>query len=133
MIKWLQKIGLLLAVVTVMGHSAVPHQHHETIKTSAHHHGTGTKHHSHDHEEKKEESHSIFSFAQLDDSFVPVKFQDVKIDLPIVYLLIPSVTFHFEQISGNSITHSGYYKEYPPPGNSFTNLPSRAPPGNDFV
>lgn len=130
--KWLQKILLLLAVATIIGHSCLPHQHHEAIEAVAHHdhhdeeQETGTHHH--DHDKDKDEDHSLFSFAQLDENFVPVKLQDLSIELPIAYLLTPVIIYHYNLLKDRSITHFGLYKEYPPPGNCLSQLPSRGPP-----
>ncbi len=130
--KWLQKILLFVAVATIIGHSSLPHHHHEQIETVAHHdhqdEGLETGSHDKDHHESKDEEHSIFSFAQLDENFVPVKFQDVSIELPIIYLLTPVITYHYNLFRAKSKTHFGFYKEYPPPGNYLSQLPSRGPP-----
>jgi hypothetical protein len=130
--RWFQKILLFIAVATIVGHSSLPHQHHAQIEKVAHHdhhqeeQGTGTHHH--DHDEDKDEDHSLFSFAQLDENFVPGKFQDIRIELPIVYLLTPIITIHYSLFREKSKTHFGFYKEYPPPGNYLSQLPSRGPP-----
>lgn len=130
--KWFQKILLFIAVATIVGHSSLPHQHHAQIEKVAHHdhhdeeQGTGTHHH--DHDEDRDEDHSLFSFAQLDENFVPVKFQNVSIELPIIYLLTPVITYHYNLFREKSKTHFGLYKEYPPPGNYLLQLPSRGPP-----
>jgi hypothetical protein len=96
--KWLQKILLFIAVATIIGHSSLPHHHHEEIEAVTHHdhhdeeQRTESSHHGDD--ENTEDEHSIFSFAQLDENFVPVKFQDVSIEIPIVYLLTPAIIYH---------------------------------------
>lgn len=129
--KWFQKILLFLAVATIVGHSSLPHQHHALMEKVAHHDHhdevQGGTHH-HDHDESKDENHSLFSFAQLDENFVPVKFQDVSIELPIVYLLTPVITYHYNLFREKSKTHFGFYKQYPPPDNYLSQLPSRGPP-----
>ena len=129
--NWLQKILLFIAVATLIGHSSLPHHHHEEIEAVAHHHhddGQATQSHHEDHNKNKDEDHSLFSFAQLDENFVPVKFQDVSIELPIFYLLTPLITYHYNLYKVKSKTQFGYYKEYPPPDNYLSNLPSRGPP-----
>ncbi len=119
-------------MATINGHSSLPHQHHKEIATVAHHNHHDeekkTGNHTHDHDDNKDEEHSIFSFAQLDEDFVPVKFQNVSIELPIVYLLTPLITYHYNLFREKSKTHFGSYKEYPPPGNYLSKLPSRGPP-----
>jgi hypothetical protein len=130
--KWLQKILLFIAVATIVGHSSLPHQHHADIEMVAYHdhhekeQGTGSSYH--DDDDSKDEEHSIFSFAQLDENFVPVKFQDMSIELPIIYLLSPLITYRYNLFREKSKTRFGSYKEYPPPGNCLSKLPSRGPP-----
>ena len=131
--KWLQKILLFIAIATIIGHSSLPHQHHQKITTVAlHDHLNEEKsgHHHHNDDDNKDEEHSIFSFAQLDEDFVPVKFQYISIELPIVYLLIPVITYHDNLLSAKSKIHFGFYKEYPPPANYLSQLPSRGPPSS---
>jgi hypothetical protein len=129
--NWFQRILLFIAVATIIGHNTLPHDHHEQIDSVAHHQhekepGTGAHHHHHN--EDTDDEHSVFSFAQLDESFVPVKFQDISIELPIVYLFTPLITYHCLLFREKSKTHYGFYKEYPPPGNYLSHLPSRGPP-----
>jgi hypothetical protein len=130
--KWLQKILLFIAVATIIGHSSLPHHHHEEIEAVAHHdhhdeeQGKESNHNEQD--ESTEDEHSIFSFAQLDENFVPVKFQDVGIQLPLIYLLTPVITYQYNLSREKSKTHFGNYKEYPPPGKYLSNLFSRPPP-----
>ena len=130
--KWFQKILLFLAVATVIGHSSLPHHHHEQIETVAHqdhrNEKQGTDTHHHDHDESKDKDHSIFSFAQLDDNFLPVKFQVISFELAIVYLLTSVITYSYNLFIEKSKTYFGFYKEYPPPGNYLSELPSRGPP-----
>jgi hypothetical protein len=129
--NWFQRILLFIAVATIIGHNTLPHDHHDQIdKVANHQHeqepGTGA-HHEHNDEDTDGE-HSVFSFAQLDENFVPVKFQDITIGLPIVYLLTPVITYHSHLFTEKSKTQFGFYKEYPPPGTYLSQLPSRGPP-----
>ncbi len=123
---------MFIAVATIIGHSSLPHHHHEEIEAVTHHdhhdeeQRTESSHHGDD--ENTEDEHSIFSFAQLDENFVPVKFQDVSIEIPIVYLLTPAIIYHYNLFREKSKTHFGCYKEYPPPGNYLSKLFSRPPP-----
>lgn len=129
--KWLQKILLFISVATIIGHSSLPHHHHEVIATVAHHHHHDEKEtgkHQHNDDDSKDEEHNIFSFAQLDEDFFPVKIHHISIELPIVYLLTPVITYHDHLFREKSKTHFGCYKEYPPPGNYRSHLPSRGPP-----
>jgi hypothetical protein len=130
--KWWQKIILFVAVATIIGHNSMPHHHHDAIEPVGHHlnheedHDQQSNHH--DHQQDTEDNHNLFSFAQLDEDFVPVKFQKVNIELPIPYLLTPAITYHFNQIKQQSKNHFGYYREFPPPDNYTSNLFSRPPP-----
>ncbi len=116
--KCLQKILLFIAVITVAGHSIIPHFHHEAQQAVE-------KHHHHDEED---DHHSIFSFAQLDENFVPAKLQVAGLELPVIYLITPVISAHLEIIASNSKAHFGYYREFPPPENYISKLPSRGPP-----
>jgi hypothetical protein len=116
--KCLQNILLFIAVITVAGHSIIPHFHYDAEQAVEKHH----------HEEGEDDHHSIFSFAQLDEDFVPSQFSKVSIDLPILYLLTPVIANQFKQLKENSKSHFSYYREFPPPGNYSFNLFSRPPP-----
>jgi len=129
--KWFQKILLFLAVATIVGHSSLPHQHHAQIEKVAYHdhhdeeEGTGT--HDQDHEENKDEDHSLFSFAQLDENFIPAKFEVAGFELSVLYLFAPEISFQLKLITSSAKALS-FYTQYPPPENYFFDLPSRAPP-----
>lgn len=129
--KWLHKIPLLIAVAIILGHNAIPHHHH-TVKEVA------AAHHSHDHDEDansdhhdkaKDDHHNIFTFAQLDEDFVPAKFCKVHIDLSLFYVPIPEPIHGFMEIKEPSKTTFSFYREYPPPGGHYPSaLFSRPPP-----
>jgi hypothetical protein len=116
--KCLQKILLFIAVITVAGHSIIPHFHHEAEQA--------VEKHQHDNEE--DDHHGIFSFAQLDEDYVPAKLQLSGLELPVVYLLTPVISCYLEIIANNSKTHLGCYREFPPPDSYLSKLPARAPP-----
>ena len=87
--KVLQKILLLVAVITVAGHSILPHIHHDETQVAVqqHHHDDeqpAGQHHEDD--TSKDTQHSLFSFAQLDENFVPVISQNNSFELPLTYL-----------------------------------------------
>jgi hypothetical protein len=127
--KWLYQILMLVAVAMIVGHNTLPHHHHVKIESSTHHHehGSATAHHHHD-QQNEEDHHNIFSFAELGKDFVPTKFQEVKFDLPILYLLAPVITAHFNHLKKQSKTNFGYYREFPPPADYSSYLFSRPPP-----
>jgi hypothetical protein len=128
--RWINKILLFIAVLTVVGHNTLPHIHHDIIDAIAfHNHHDGEESNDHDHhEQKKENNHSIFSFAQLDDEFVPKQYNKICIDLPALYLLVPIITDKFEAVKEISKNYFGYYREFPPPGKYLFNRFSRPPP-----
>jgi hypothetical protein len=129
MVRWINKLLMLVAVATIVGHNTLPHHHHVEIEPATHHHEHGsTKPHHHHDQQKDESHHNIFSFAQLGEDFVPTKFQEVKFDLPILYLLTPVITIHFSRLRKQSKTHFGYYQEFPPPDSYSSHLFSRPPP-----
>jgi hypothetical protein len=123
---------MLVAVAKIVGHNSLPHHHHINMPALAHHddhhedEGTATDHHYH--EQDNEDHHNIFSFAQLDEDFLPSQFSKANIDLPILYLLTPVITFQLQQLKEQSKTHFGYYREFPPPDKYSSNLFSRPPP-----
>ena len=120
---------MLVAVATVIGHASFPHHHHNEIQASKqhnHHHNHDTNHHEHGHESN--DSHNIFSFSQLDKDFLPTQFGNIIIDVPVVYLLTPFITYNIISIKQNTKSHFGYYREYPPPDNFLPDLFSRPPP-----
>jgi hypothetical protein len=121
---------MLVAVATVIGHNSMPHHHRTEIQLFTnyddHHEGAEADHH--DQGQSKEDDHNIFSFAQLDEDFIPSQFSKVNIDLPILYLLTPVITCQIAQLKEQSKNHFGYYREFPPPGNYLSNLFSRPPP-----
>jgi hypothetical protein len=119
MAGWMYKILMLVAVATVIGHNSMPHYHHEMIEALAHldddHHAPHQHTNSHADEQDNTNDHSIFSFAQLDDDFLPSKFSKINFELPILYVLTPAITYHFNRCNEQSKTHFGYYVEFPPP------------------
>lgn len=124
MLRRLYKILFFVAVVTIVGHSNLPHLHYEDLHAIGQHH----------HDDDDGGHHNIFSFAQLDDDFVLTKYQKLSVDLPVFYLLTPLLDYHFSQITENSKTYFNYYREFPPPGNNYlSNLFSRPPPATFAV
>lgn len=134
--RWLQKILLFIPVVTIIGHSFLPHHHPEEIQEVArnhHHEKQHPKANHHQHDENKKDGHDIFAFSQLDESFVRGKVQNVSFELPFLYLITHTVTLQYTLIREESKTNFGYYKEYPPPGNYLSKFPSRGPPTNSSM
>ena len=113
---------MMIAIAIMLGHNFMPHHHdHDTAIPDYHNEHHEDSEHDKDH-------HNIFSFAQLDENFLPSHFGNVNIDLPIVYLLAPLIIYQLKQLEQQSKTHFGYYREYPPPDTYLSDLPLRAPP-----
>jgi hypothetical protein len=133
--KVLQKIVLLIAVITVTGHTVFPHFHHEDKSQAGHHHHdenfTAAHHHDDDADDNGNQ-HNLFSFAQIDETFIPGKAVLKNFELPFTYLPALVVSILSDNFPVNTITKYGWYKEFPPPGYSFSHLPSRAPPASSF-
>ena len=123
---------MMVAVATIIGHNTLPHHHHMgmqyLIYQDDHHLHKGTDYDHFDHEENSEGDHNIFSFAQLDDCFLPSQFSKVSIDLPVLSLLTPTIRFQLNRFAERSKIHFGYYKEFPPPIDYSSHLFSRPPP-----
>lgn len=128
--KGLQKILLLIAVITVTGHSIFPHIHLDDIIAFAeghHHEQPADKHHHDDTDNSKDNQHNLFSLAQLDDNFVPANVQTKIFEPPVEYLPV-MIAFFSDNFSAGTKTHYGWYREYPPP-DDYGNISSlRGPP-----
>ena len=133
MIKVFKKIILLIAVITVTAHSIFPHIHLDDIMAMVeehHHHDelpSGTHHHD-EKDNQKDSQHNLFSFARLDDDFIPANGQSQKVELTSKYVPAIIITFLLNNYPHQTKTHFGWYREYPPPDDYQYNLPSRAPP-----
>jgi hypothetical protein len=68
----------------VLAHAAFPHHHH-IAKPIVVHHDHDTDHHHHD----EDEDHSVFSFSQIDDTFINGK----QLTVPIVIAFVPTLFF----------------------------------------
>ena len=125
----LQKIVLLFAVITVVAHTTLPHHHHDEITVATQYHDeeeqqSGLSHH----DDAKADHHGIFSFAQLDDNFVPAASQNNSFELPITYLPALIAIYLSDNFPVNTKTYFGWYKEYPPPDKNFLPSSHRGPP-----
>ncbi|OYZ02126.1 MAG: hypothetical protein B7Y37_03195 [Sphingobacteriia bacterium 28-36-52] len=130
--KVLQKILLLITVVTVVGHSILPHIHHDEVPaiTQQHQHDEeqATGKYLHDDNNAKDNQHGLFSFAQLDENFVPVNSQNNSFELPLIYLsaLVDIYVSHTFPVITK--THFSCYKVFPPPEKFFSSSSHRGPP-----
>lgn len=126
----IQKILLLVAVLTVTGHSIIPHYHHDESPATIQHYDheeeqAGDLDH---HDEHNDDHHNIFSFGQLDENFVPVKWQRANAEPSIYYLITPAITHELNLYKARPKIIVGYYREFPPPDNYSLHLFSRPPP-----
>jgi hypothetical protein len=134
MIRVLNRILLMIAVITVIGHSILPHVHHSDQQVALHtdhKHSVDSKksHHHHESEDDSENKHSLFSFVQLDDSFIPSGKGTIVKQVSEIASLIPVIlTFSIESIVAEPRVHVNKYSQYPPPDPYLSLLPSRGPP-----
>lgn len=130
--KILQKILLLFAVITVIGHNILPHIHHDEIPVAIqqHHHQDEEPagHHPLDDDNTQDNQHRLFSFAQLDENFVPVNSQNNSFELPLTYLSAFLVIYLLDDFPVNTKTHFGCYKVFPLPEKYFPSSSLRGPP-----
>lgn len=127
----LQKILLLIAVITVTGHDILPHLHHDEPAIIVNQHQNeeqqpAGKHH-HDDDKNKNNHHGIFSFVQLDENFIPANGQAKTFELPVMYMPV-LITFLSNNFSASAKTHYGWYREYPPPDDYCYISSLRGPP-----
>lgn len=132
MLKVFQKILLLVAVITVTAHSTFPHVHLDEVMAFVedHHHDEQSpgNHQNDDADNNKDNHQNLFSFAQLDDNFIPANVQCKNIELPAEYLPAQNISFLSDTYSSNTSQLFSWDNEHPPPGKYLHNLPSRAPP-----
>lgn len=130
--KVVQKILLLVAVITVTAHSIFPHIHLDEIMAFVenHHHDeqSAGNHDNDDADNNKDNQHSLFSFALLDDDFIPANGLSKNFELSLEYLPAQNITFLSNTYSLNTNLHCGWNNEHPPPNTYLPDLPSRAPP-----
>jgi hypothetical protein len=121
---------MVLAVTTIVTHSAMPHQHFDFMDVFSHHaehHDEDDSNPNHQEEEQNGDQHNIFSFAQLDEDYLPQPYK-ISIDLPVLYVLAPVISNEIK-ISAELIkNHYGHYREFPPPDDVLSILFSRPPP-----
>jgi hypothetical protein len=118
--QWLQKILISLTCTLVLGHNIFPHHHHDEAAAIEHHHG---------HDDDDDHDHNIYSFGQLDESFVPAKIQcGLYCDYASIIFAQPVNEFNFELTPFNKKPEYSFKKEFPPPGNYHHKLSLRGPP-----
>jgi hypothetical protein len=105
--KWLSKILMLLSVATIIAHSSVGHHHHEDMKTFIHHdqeHNNSHNSHDDDNTDGEQNHHNIFSFAQLDDTYLPSHYGKISVEVPIIYLIAPTFVLQIDKLSAKPTT-----------------------------
>ena len=115
--KCFHKFFVGLALLVVLGHTAIAHHHHDEFVIAEDHH---------DHDDEHE--HSIFSFGHLDEDFVPSKSQqNLPADLGyfIAELILGEMQNHF---AISSKIDYQLRNEYPPPDNHYHTTSLRGPP-----
>ncbi len=126
----MQKVVLLIAIITLVGHSILPHIHHDEIPVAILQHHQDEQpsgHHPHDDDNNKQDNqHRLFSFAQLDENFVPVNGQAKNFELPLTY--VPTLIVNYQPFSINTKTHFSCYKVFSPPEKYFSSSFHRGPP-----
>lgn len=126
--KGVHNILLLVAVITVLAHSTSAHHHHDETTIAMEHHEEEEPSDVTHHDNGKDDHDGIFSFAQLDESFVPVNSQKSSFELPLTYLPALIATYLADNFSANTKTQFGWYKEYPPPDKNLPPSSHRGPP-----
>lgn len=113
-------IFIFLSVVITVGHSIIIHHHHcETIVAQTHHH--------HD-EDGNDQDHSLFSFGQLDESYIQSNNQ-VRLNNNFVFMSIVHQFTNLELIGDTDKQKSSIAEDYPPSDNPYSKSHSlRGPP-----
>jgi hypothetical protein len=124
---------MLLSVAMIISHNSIAHHHHnENMQPFVqhdlqHHHDNST--HDHEHNEESDSQHNIFSFAQLDEDYLPSQFGKISLDLPVLYLITPAITLKLDRLKECSKIYFAFREEISPPHHYSSNLFSRPPPG----
>lgn len=125
--KYVQQILLTLAVVTVLGHSIIAHQHKETTLISDQQVINDHDDHDDDHDADHHKDHNPFSSKYLDHVYhSSVSFPET--DHSITGFVLPETHFDLVPIQKTGPCRFAIRNEHPPPL-SFTNTISlRGPP-----
>jgi hypothetical protein len=85
-------------------------------------------HHHHQEPEDKNQ-HRLFSFVQLDDSFIPSGKGTILKQVTELSCLLPVIlSFPLGKINAEPRIYFSRYSQYPPPDPYLSLLPSRGPP-----
>jgi Ca2+/H+ antiporter len=114
--KFLISFIMVCAYALVLGHGMVAHYHHDDVSEIAHH------------DEDSEKSHSLFSFGQLDESYIQSSDQ-VNLNTNFVFLSIVNTIFNLKLIGDTDKQESSIAEDYPPSDNPYSKSHSlRGPP-----
>ncbi len=119
MVKKLAYIFIFLSVIITVSHSIINHYHHfETAVAESHHH----------HDNGGDQGHSLFSFGQIDESYIQSNNQ-LNLNNNFVFLFIVHTFINLELIGDTDKQEFSIAEDYPPSDNPFSKSHSlRGPP-----
>lgn len=113
--KFLITFFVLLAYGLVLGHGIVVHYHHDDVREMAHH------------DDEDEKSHGLFSFGQLDESYIQSSDQ-VSLNNNFVFLSIVHTFINLELIGETQKQQFFLGEDYPPDDPYSHSYSFRGPP-----
>lgn len=113
-------IFIFLSVVITVSHSIINHHHHyETLVAESHHNHDG---------DGDDQNHSLFSFGQLDGSYIQSNNQ-VRLNNDLVFMSDVHQFTNLELICDTDKQKSSIAEDYPPSDNPYSKSHSlRGPP-----
>lgn len=94
---------MVFAYTIVLGHGIIAHHHHDDVSEIAHH----------DDGEEDDQDHSLFSFGQLDESYIQSNDQ-VSLNNNFVFLSIVHTIINLELIGETKKQEFNIAEDYPP-------------------
>lgn len=120
MLKRISHFFIFISVTITLSHGIVAHHHHfEEVFIESHQHSDNDDHHD----------HSLFSFGQLDESFIfSQSYPTISNDVNTTLFLIPSN--QLLALTNSSIARTDFitHQEFPPPEDYFHSASHRGPP-----
>jgi hypothetical protein len=133
--KWFYRLTLFIAVITVMGHTLVPHHHAAKPakrETHSHHHPGSAHKHFHDNDEKQGSESGSNDLQNHPDEFGKqiTKRTDFNIDLPeqVIQHLDFFQSFYTVPVFNSRILHPPITNSLPPTCLLTHSLSRRGPP-----
>ncbi|SRR6266487_2011401 len=111
----LAKFLLVIAYSFMLAHVLVPHHHEDPKEAIESHHDNG-------------KDHNIFSFGQIDNSFLPSQKEVVKHNDYVFRFVLNLYEFSITINSLSSNNEFPVFEEFPPPKNHFFSCSHRGPP-----